>query len=86
MARRSSEQSISAADANRYFSELLGNVRKGRSYVVTSHGKPVARILPFDREEHTRDSARRALLAHLKAQPVVNIGKWTRESLYEADE
>src|ERR1700736_5359543 len=39
-------KAVSAADANRRFSELLRTVKKGRSVVVTSHGKPVARISP----------------------------------------
>ncbi|RYD22210.1 MAG: type II toxin-antitoxin system prevent-host-death family antitoxin, partial [Spirochaetia bacterium] len=42
------EEAVSAADANRRFSVLLRGVRDGNSYVVTSHGKPVARILPAD--------------------------------------
>jgi antitoxin (DNA-binding transcriptional repressor) of toxin-antitoxin stability system len=38
------EKRISAANANRKFSELLRGVRKGKTYVVTSHGKPVAKL------------------------------------------
>jgi prevent-host-death family protein len=44
------EKSISAADANRKFSQLLREVREGRSYVVTSHGRQVARIEPVEKE------------------------------------
>ena len=33
-------------DVNRRFSELLRTVRDGRSVIVTSHGKPVTRIVP----------------------------------------
>jgi prevent-host-death family protein len=33
------DKAVSAADANRLFSELLRMVKKGRSVVVTSHGK-----------------------------------------------
>ncbi len=40
------EKAVSAADANRRFSELLRTVKKGRSVIVTSHGKPVAKITP----------------------------------------
>lgn len=39
------EEAVSAADANRQFSLLLRRVREGHSYVVTSHGKPVARLV-----------------------------------------
>ena len=38
------EKPISAADANREFSPTLQGVKKGHSYVVTSHGTPVAKI------------------------------------------
>jgi prevent-host-death family protein len=40
------EKPVSAADANRKFSKLLRAVREGQSYVVTSHGKAVAKIVP----------------------------------------
>ena len=75
------EKTISAADANRKFSQLLREVREGRSYVVTSHGRPVARIAPV--EEQQRSEAKAALLAHLEAQPIRRIGKWKRDDLYD---
>jgi len=75
------DKAISAADANRKFSQLLREVREGRSYVVTSHGRPVARISPV--EKQSRSQAKAALLAHLKAQPVRNIGRWARDELYD---
>lgn len=40
------ERVVSAADANRRLSELLRNVREGQSYVVTAHGRPIAKIVP----------------------------------------
>jgi prevent-host-death family protein len=33
------EKAVSAADANRKFSKLLGAVREGQSFVVTAPGK-----------------------------------------------
>ena len=33
----------------------------------------------------TRQAAKTALLAHLRAQPSINIGRWTRDELYERD-
>lgn len=41
------QSTVSAADANRRFSELLRTVKKGGSIIVTSHGKPVAKIITF---------------------------------------
>jgi prevent-host-death family protein len=74
---------VSAADANRKFSQLLQNVRRGRSYVVTSHGKPVAKISPVDQTGKIETSARANLLARLRRQSVTKAGRWTRDELYE---
>lgn len=79
------EEAVSAADANRRFSLLLRGVREGRSYVVTSHGKPVARLVPAGRRDEVAASARAALLSRLERQPAVHAGRWTRDELYEDD-
>ena len=49
------EKAVSAADANRKFSKLLGAVRQGQSYIVTAHGKAVARIIPTARKAMWRE-------------------------------
>jgi prevent-host-death family protein len=77
------EEAISAADANRKFSRLLRGVREGRSYVVTSHGKPVARLVPAGKHDNVAAGARTALLSRLKRQPIVRGKRWTRDELYE---
>ena len=78
------DTAISAADANRAFSRLLREVREeGRSFVVTAHGKPVARLVPCDAADAARGAMRAALLARLAAQPVVDVGRWSRDDLYE---
>ena len=79
------DEAVSAADANRRFSLLLREVREGRSYVVTSHGKPVARLIPAEGRDEVTKSAREALLSRLERQPVVNAPRWTRDELYEDD-
>lgn len=77
------DERVSAADANRRFSELLRGVRAGRQYVVTSHGTPVARIIPAADSEQAATSARAALIERLKRQAVVAVPGWTRDELYE---
>jgi prevent-host-death family protein len=77
------EKSVSAADANRRFSELLRTVKRGRSVIVTSHGKPVAKITPVVEDEKTAEAARCALFARLQRQRPVNAGRWTRDELYD---
>jgi prevent-host-death family protein len=80
------DEPISAADANRRFSQLLRGVREDHAtYVVTSHGKPVAKIIPVDEGSNVTRRARELLLARLKSQPVLNAGRWTRDELYEDD-
>lgn len=80
------DEPISAADANRRFSQLLRGVREDHAtYVVTSHGKPVAKITPIDAASGISAKAHALLLARLKTQPALNAGRWTRGELYESD-
>ena len=77
------EKPVSAADANRQFSKLLRAVREGQSYVVTSHGRAVARIVPAEKDIGVTRGARAALLKRLRSEPVVTIGRRSRDELYE---
>lgn len=77
------EKAVSAAEANRKFSFILRGVREGHSYVVTSHGRAVARIMPADEMANVEAGARASLLARLERQPVGNVGRWSRDELYE---
>lgn len=77
------DRPVSAADANRKFSRLLRGVKDGHSYIVTSHGRAVAKIVPVHNDGGVARSARAALLKRLRAERVVNVGRWTRDELYE---
>jgi prevent-host-death family protein len=83
--------SISAADANRHFSQLLRGVREEMaSYIVTSHGKPVARIVPYvdagEDESARREAARQRMLARWSDQSGAGIPvTWARADVYEDD-
>jgi prevent-host-death family protein len=77
------KRAISAADANREFSSVLRRVRQGHSFVVTSHGRPVARIVPMASGELVANEARTMLFDRLRAAPALSIKKWTRDDLYE---
>lgn len=79
-------KTVSAADANRHFSELLREVARGARITVTSRGKPVATISGADSvSAKRRDAAKRDLLARLLATPVAAGRKrgWTRDDLYD---
>lgn len=76
---------VSAAEANRRFSQVLRSVRDGDSYIVTAHGRPVAKIIPIREDDALKEKAWEALLSRLSSQPAIDIGSWTREELYEDD-
>ena len=66
-------ETVSAAEANRGFSRLLRGVRAGRSYVVTAHGRPIARLVPVDDEADAelrlREVAKDALSERWRVNP-----------------
>jgi prevent-host-death family protein len=76
-------KAVSAADANRRFSELLRTVKSGKSVVVTSHGKPVAKIVPISDDERATEAARSVLFSRLRTERAVKVGRWTRDELYD---
>jgi prevent-host-death family protein len=77
------DKAVAAAEANRRFSELLRTVKTGRSVIVTSHGKPVAKISPIVDDERAAEGARSALFARLRTERTVKVGRWTRHELYD---
>lgn len=75
------DRPISASEANQHFSEMLREVQEGESYVVLSRGRPVARLVPIDREAERKAVA--DLVAFLETLPRRHGKNWTRESLYD---
>lgn len=81
------DKTISAAEANRQFSRVLREVREqGATYVVTSHGEPVARITPpVEHAADEKELAKQRLLERLRSQPAMNSGPWSRDEAYDDD-
>jgi prevent-host-death family protein len=81
------DKTISAAEANRQFSRVLREVReRGTTYVVTSHGEPVARITPPAQPNvDEKEQAKQRLLERLRSQPAMNSGPWSRDEAYDDD-
>lgn len=50
---------------------------------MTSHRKPVARLIPAGQRDEAAKRARQTLLSRLEKQPVMSAGRWTRDELYE---
>jgi prevent-host-death family protein len=77
---------VTASEANRNFSKLLGEVGDGHEITVTSHGRVVARILPPAASSiEERERVRQKLLDHLRAQKPMNSGSWSRDEAYDDD-
>jgi len=74
---------VPASEAKRRFPELLRAVKAGESVIVTSHGKPVARITPVSADKSTSAKSPSLLFARLRRQRTVQTGRWTRAELYD---
>ena len=76
-------KTISAANANRYFSSVLRDVATGEVVTVVSRGKPVAVISAANKEDAFKLRAHKNLVERLKSQPSTGARNWTRDELYE---
>lgn len=81
---------ITATEANQRFSEMLRRAERGESFVVTSRGRPVAKLGPPTVEPEDSEAARQeriakaeALVAHLRTLPRATLPNWRREDLYD---
>jgi prevent-host-death family protein len=75
------DRAISASEANQRFSEMLRDVADGETFTVMSRGRPVARVLPVDRDAERRSVDR--LLRFVETLPARHTGGWSRDDLYE---
>ncbi|MBN2569266.1 MAG: type II toxin-antitoxin system prevent-host-death family antitoxin [Deltaproteobacteria bacterium] len=75
-------KTITAANANRGFSNLLREVSKGEEITILSRGKPVARITSFNSEALRQKAMKNILLSRLKTQVITGVRNWTRDELY----
>jgi len=76
-------KTITAANANRGFSSLLREVRKGEEITILSRGTPVAKITSINADTAQKKAMKTVLLSRLKAQKIIGFRNWTRDELYE---
>jgi prevent-host-death family protein len=76
---------VSAAEANRQFSELLGQAASGEIVVITRRGQPVAQLVPFDQrlQDESHDAAWSRLMKTIEKGMDLGGGTFDRDSLYE---
>lgn len=75
-------KTVSAADANRGFSNLLREVSRGEEITIVSRGTPVAKITCLNSEALQKNAMKELLLSRLKAQGITGSRNWTRDELY----
>lgn len=76
---------VSAADANRQFSEILGQAVQGEAVIITRRGVPVAQLTPLSRRptDETRNQAWDRLLTRLEAGLPLGGHRFDRDSGYD---
>jgi prevent-host-death family protein len=74
---------ITASNANRGFSNLLREVRKGEEITILSRGTPVAKITSVNSASLQKNAMKTLLLSRLKTQSVTGSRNWTRDELYK---
>ncbi len=76
-------KTITAANANREFSNLLREVRKGEEITILSRGTPVAKIISVNSAVLQKNAMKTLLLSRLKTQGITGFRNWTRDELYK---
>lgn len=76
---------VSAADANRRFSEILGQAAQGETVIITRRGRAVAQLTPVDRRSvnGARSAAWERLLGTLAEGLPLGGYRIDRDSLYD---
>ena len=60
-------KTVAVFEAKSRLSEILAAVERGEEYIVTKHGKPVARIVPSGQVDAASMADARKLIATIKA-------------------
>ena len=76
-------KTVSSSDANREFSKLLKEVRRGEEITILSRGTPVAKITSVSSDTLQKNAMKTLLLSRLKSQSATGFRNWTRDDLYK---
>jgi prevent-host-death family protein len=82
-------ETITARDASHQFARLLADVKRGREFVITRHGRPVARVIPERdasgerRLTAVQEDALRESLHALRVGWLLGIWRLDRDELYD---
>lgn len=78
---------LSEEEAPAGLSGLLQRVAAGESVTITSHGEPVARLVPVPKDDTAERQRRRealdTLFRRIEQQPALNLGTFQRDWAYD---
>ncbi len=67
---------VQASEAKTHLPQLLDDVERGETLVITRHGRPIARLVPeVDRRQEERDSAIANIEARRKRAARVTVNE-----------
>jgi prevent-host-death family protein len=67
---------IQASEAKAHLPQLLDEVERGATLIITRHGHPIARLVPeVDRRQEEIDKARAAILELRKRTGRITVGE-----------
>ena len=77
-------RSISAREANQFFSRVLGEAERGDTVVISRRGKPVAVLAPYASQlsQERERAIERAVALMRKGLPIGNR-RFTRDEMHE---
>ncbi|MCM8735740.1 type II toxin-antitoxin system prevent-host-death family antitoxin [Azospirillum sp. A1-3] len=78
-------RTVSADDANRQFSEILGQATSGHTVIITKRGQPVAQLSPYDRSSVKTDGGSAWSRLFQTLEDGVDLGgeRFGRDALYD---
>jgi prevent-host-death family protein len=79
---RANPDTVGAFEAKNRLSELLDQVQCGRSIVITRHGQPVARLVPFE-PAFDREEVRRAVERFREIRKGMRLGGMSIRALID---
>lgn len=77
------DRPITSTEAGEHFSEVRRDVENGETFIVTTAGEPVAKIVPAPKTRERQRHGMTELLDYLERLPIRDSGEWRRNDLYE---
>ncbi len=78
------QNTLSTYEAKTHFSSLIHRANRGEAFIITSHGKPLARILPLETVGIETEKRARKAAAIERIKALQNRTDWPKITAEEA--